>query len=489
MNFLSDYRRLNSLLESSNTWRLLRAQTSPLILAFLKNVFNDEREVEYERARACLKEYLEDIKNYLDPTEQKRTAKDYLNEWLNKKWIRERENKLTMTDAAQKALIFCEQLDTKVVSTSATHLEILLREVQNLYIQISNDKRARVKEINRQIATLEAEKKLIQQGQDEPLSDYQQKEKIKTLYDLANRLPNDFRRLEEETYEINKALRTKMVQEQSSKGQLISEVLAEEAKQRLTDYGSAYEQFFTLLCEEERSLQFKRQIKHILEQPIAKYLDKKQVHFVGNILDILIKECNRVRKVRARIDENLRVYLESAEYKENKRLSKLFAELEHESVKFKTQKFNMFTKEIDIYLEKGNIRVIGIESLKNALKTPPEKGTIDEIETHENKSVIRDHILKQLDTVKMPEVRKQIRKVLGQASSMTIGQIISKTSLKHGLEEIVAFIRAAREMNTDELLDSEEIVVTINKDGQSKKLCLKLPRIMITSQMAREKPL
>lgn len=42
-----------------------------------------------------------------------------------------------MTDADQKAIDFCDRLENIVVSTSATHLEILQQEVQKLYIQVA----------------------------------------------------------------------------------------------------------------------------------------------------------------------------------------------------------------------------------------------------------------------------------------------------------------------------------------------------------------
>ena len=50
--------------------------------------------------------------------------------------------------------------------------------------------------------------------------------------DLANRIPNDFRRLEEETFEIAQNIRVKMINDEASKGKSIKDVLKEEAIQR-----------------------------------------------------------------------------------------------------------------------------------------------------------------------------------------------------------------------------------------------------------------
>ena len=269
MNFISDFSRYNSLLEVNNTWKLLRAKSAPFVISFLKNIFAKEREVPYEYARANLKEFLDELVNKLTPEERKQSAKDYLRDWMDRGWIRELDNKIFMTDAAQKAIEFCDRLENKVVSTSATHLEILQQEVQKLYVQISENKRLRIKELNAQIKKLQAEKKLISEGKESRLNDYQKQEKIKAVYDMASRLPSDFRKLEEETVDIARKIRVQMIENSQTKGQLLSDVLAQENIQRRTEYGAAYEGFFALICEEDVCSNFKKQIDYILSKPIA----------------------------------------------------------------------------------------------------------------------------------------------------------------------------------------------------------------------------
>ena len=172
-----------------------------------------------------------------------------------------------------------ERLDSKTVSTSATHLEIFLQEVQKIFIQVSSDKRLRYKEINDQIKKLQQEKQQIKDGTVAVLSDYQQKEKINTLYELASKLTSDFRRVEEESIDINQKIRVQMIEDQMTKGEVLENVLVTEKEQRQTDYGAAYEGFFNLLCNTEISDKFKNQVAYILRKPIAKFLTKEQSLF------------------------------------------------------------------------------------------------------------------------------------------------------------------------------------------------------------------
>lgn len=485
MNFISDFSRYSSLLEINNTWKLLRAKSAPFVISFLKNIFSKEREVPYEYARANLKEFLDELVNKLPPEDKKQSAKDYLREWMDRGWIRELDNKLFMTDAAQKAIEFCDRLENKVVSTSATHLEILQQEVQKLYIQVVENKTLSLRELNSKIKELQAEKRRISDGKFAKLNEYQKQEKIKAVYDMASRLPSDFRKLEEETVDIARKIRVQMIEDAQTKGQLLSDVLEQENIQRKTEYGAAYEGFFALICEENVYKNFKKQIDFILSKPIAQYLDKKQQNFLHSLTEVLVTECDRVRKIRNRIDENLRSYLESADYRENQIVTSLISKLEQEAVKFKNQDFNLYTKEMNLSLDKAGVKVSSVESLEQALKVPDKEVTLGSLEEHENSKTISSDILKQLDTVRLSDVRATIRSLIGKTAQMSVGEIIKKVNLRYGLEEIVAFVRVAREMNKAEVNEFEEIIVKVPAQNGFKELKVKLPKIVLTSQLVR----
>ena len=293
---------------------------------------------------------------------------------------------------------------------------------------------------------------------------------------MASRLPSDFRKLEEETVDIARKIRVQMIEDSQTKGQLLSDVLEQENIQRKTEYGAAYEGFFALICEDNIYKNFKKQIDFILSKPIAQYLDKKQQNFLHSLTEVLVTECDRVRKIRNRIDENLRSYLESADYRENQIVTSLISKLEQEAVKFKNQDFNLYTKEMNLSLDKAGVKVSSVESIGQALKVPDKEVTLGSLEEHENSNTISSDILKQLDTVRLSDVRSTIRSLIGKTSQMSVGEIIKKVNLRYGLEEIVAFVRVAREMNKAEVNESEEIIVKVPAQNGFKELKVKLPK-------------
>ena len=161
MNFIADYTTLNDLLTNNKTWKLLRADRAPLILAFLKNLFNNETEVSYGSARANLIEFLKQLEPDLNQADFENivTSKssDLLREWINNGWLTELNNNVTLTDSSQRALDFCNLLANRTVNTSATHLQIFLNELQQLYVRVGIDKKARTSELIKQKKELEEE--------------------------------------------------------------------------------------------------------------------------------------------------------------------------------------------------------------------------------------------------------------------------------------------------------------------------------------------
>lgn len=481
MNFIDDYNSLSALLQDNRTWKLLRAETAPLIIAYLKNIFAEEREVAYDTARANLKEFLEEYRKQ-EKLDAERPATEYLREWMDKGWIMEMNNTIIMTDAAQKAISFCKMIKNNTVSTSATHLQMLQNEIRQFCIDIGTDNKLRIAALREQRDELDTRIKMISSGKDKGLTESEKKERIRAISDLAVRLPDDFRLLEEETRNIDRAIRVKMIEKGGTKGRVLKHVLDEEKRQRKTDHGAAYDGFFKLICDHDNMQAFKDQVSYILSQPVAKYISKEQAEFLRKLVDILVRECDRVRKVRARIDENLRIYIESSDFQENFVVSRLLQHLERSGVTMRKRDINLRT-EIEVVIDTGTVKVSS--PLAITLKSPDEITDYSDVEEHENSSTVSQRILKNLDLVRMSEIRKSIIKTLGNASEMSVADIIRKNTIRYGLQEVVSYVRAAGEYKarTDNLEKDTVEVRDCRKPGSVLKI--NIPRQILSSQDIR----
>ncbi len=479
MNFLDDFIFYGSLISDNRTLKLLRADNAPLIMAFLKNIFQEESEVDYIEARERLTEFLSELQKQY-PDENRSSATVYFREWIANGWIREMNNRLTMSDAAQKAINMCTVLNSRIVSTSATHLQILQTEIQKLYIQVSSDKKERIKELRLKKKEIEEEIELIRAGKDMDLSPEEQRERIRAIYDIACRLPEDFRRLEEESRDVDKQIRIRISESRYTKGELLQNVLNDERQQRLTDYGAAYEGFMNLLSDKNTTDNFTRQINAILAKPIAGNLTDDQQFFLKNLIDKLNFESSRVIRVRQRIDENLRIYIESASFEENRLLAGLLKKLDKMALHLKDSGVNLNKAELDIYIENSSADVNSVESI--TIAEPVGLINTENMVIHETGRTLSNDILGMLDTVRMQDVRasfnRTVRALRQQRKDepVTVADIVSGNTIRYGLQEVVAYIRVANEQKaviTPGIYD--EILIDDNRYA-GRKLKIRIPR-------------
>jgi len=477
MSFSEDFDFYGDLVTSNRTLKLLRADNAPLIMAFLKNIFQNESEVDYIEAREKLNEFLGELRrNAAGDSDDGVSATAYFREWIRNGWIRELNNRLTMTDAAQKALSTCNMLNSRIVSTSATHLQILQTEIQKLFIQLSSDKKERIRELRARKKEIEDEIELIRSGRDTELSPQEQREKIRAVYDLASRLPEDFRRLEEESRDADKQIRIRISESRYTKGEILSTVLQDERKQRLTDYGAAYEGFMTLLSDKTTTDNFVRQLQSILDKPVARNLTDEQQYFLRNLVDRLNFESSRVIRIRQRIDENIRMYVESAGFEENRLMSKTLRKLEKLALLMKNvTDVNLTRAEINLCIENSDVTVNSVEGI--LLREPV--GLIDNgsPEVHENSRELSPDVLGMLDTVRLRDIRERVTRGLrSRRGEVSVAEIISENTVRYGLQEVVAYVRIFHEMKARVIPDVYDEIEVADNRNRGRRLRIRLPR-------------
>ena len=480
MIFSEDFDFYSSLTAANRTLKLLRADNAPLIMAFLKNIFQNESEVDYIEAREKLNEFLGDLRRSASGDgEAGVSATAYFREWLRNGWIRELNNRLTMTDAAQKALSICNMLNSRIVSTSATHLQILQTEIQKLFIQLSSDKKERIRELRARKKEIEDEIELIRSGKDAELTPQEQREKIRAVYDLASRLPEDFRRLEEESRDADRQIRIRISESRYTKGEILGAVLRDEREQRLTDYGAAYEGFMTLLSDKNTTDNFTRQLQSILDKPVARNLTEEQQFFLRNLVDRLNFESSRVIRIRQRIDENIRMYVESAGFEENRLMAKTLRKLEKLALNMKNVKNVTLTRaEINLCIENSDVTVNSVEGI--LLREPVSLIDNNSCQVHENSRELSQDVLGMLDTVRMKDIRQRVSRGLrSRRGEVSVAEIISENAVHYGLQEVVAYVRIFHEMKARVVPEVYDVIEVDDNKHRGGRLRIRLPRQVV----------
>lgn len=480
MSFHELNARFRRLHKEHAAWRLLRTDNAPLVLAFVADLFEDLNEVAFGRAKVALDTELE-LWREQGLHDSEVNASSYLRQWILSGWLRELDDMLSKTDACEVALRFCRQLEQRESNATASHLRIVQDTVRDLSVALSPDP-------NERIALLEAQKAEIQKQLDEldagivhELSEAEQRERIVEIYQLAAVLTGDFRRVEDDIRQIDQTLRVQMIESGGSRGEVILNLLEQEQLLAESDAGRAFDGFFHLLCDQNRSTEFREQLKTILSRPAVKYLNQQQSRFLGKLMRELSRESGRVFQVRRRTEENLRQFVESGAASEMRAVDRLLGRLEQLAVGFKEAELPL-RQDTDLRLNSGNVKIQSPDSL--LLKMPEEQLNTRDVEVHQNASSPSDEMLQQLHAVQVMQVAEKINKILRNSQvPLSIAALVKRQPIQAGLDELVACLRVARAVGATELQGKETVIIN---DRNGLRLKAEIPHYLLSAEQFPE---
>ncbi|WP_341325636.1 DUF3375 domain-containing protein [Methylotuvimicrobium sp. KM2] len=480
MSFHELNARFRRLHKEHAAWRLLRSDNAPLILAFVADLFEDADEIAFGRAKMALDTELEHWREQ-GIIEFEVNASTYLRQWIQAGWLRELDDQLSKTDACEVALRFCRQLDQRETNATASHLRIVQDAVRDLSAAISPDPTERIQLLESRKAEIQRELADLEAGIVHELSDAEQRERIIEIYQLAAVLTGDFRRVEDEIRQIDQTLRVQMIESGGSRGDVILNLLEQEQLLAASDAGRAFDGFFHLLCDQNRSTELREQLKAILSRPAANNLSEQQARFLGKLMRELSRESGRVFQVRRRTEENLRQFVESGAAGEMRAVDRLLGKLERLAVGFKEADISM-RHETNLRLDSGHVKIQSPDSW--SLKMPEEQLDTRDVQEHVNTGTPSDTMLRQLHAVQVLAVAEKLRNTLRVSRiPLSIAGLVARQPIQAGLEELIAFLRVARAVGATELQGRETVEI---KDRNGQRLKADIPHYLLSAEQFPE---
>lgn len=455
MSFHEKFSRFSRQHQENRTWKLLKADHAPLILAFIAELFREANEVPFGNAIAILDTELNRLREYHQlEGEVKATA--YLRQWIQDGWLRELNDLLTRTDACELAMRFVKGLEERGSNATASHLRIVQDAVRDLAVALSPDPKERITLLESRKAELQREIDDLEAGVVYELPEAEQRERIQEVYQLASVLTGDFRRVEDEIRHMDQKLRVEMIEAENHRGDILESLLEKENILAESDAGRAFDGFFQLLCDTNRQMEFKEQLRSVLSRPAAAHLSKEQSRYLERLLKELNQESHHVFRVRNRTEESLRNYVESGAHLENRAVNQLLEQLGQTALTLREQEVSL-KMDTGLRLNAGSVKITSTDSLK--LRVPEEAIDISNITPRVNDSTPSDTMLEHLQSVKVAEVAQNIKSLLEEHGPLTIAAIIRQLPISEGLEELVAYMRVAQAVSATTLNDRENVIV------------------------------
>ena len=477
---------------SNPAWRLLAARRAPLVLSCLKQLFKNRQDgILYEDAVQLLAQILEfnvnneqfDIRTNDFPV----LAAKELREWSKRKLLVERKGRLLATDALEKALYFTNSLDESMMTSTASRLATVQREIENLEARLNPDRKSRSEYLRKQIRKLGKELKKVESGQFEVLDDEKAIEGIREVYSLAMSLRSDFRRVEDSYRSADKSLRQSIIKAHHHRGEIVDELLDGHDNLLQTPEGKVFHGFYQQLNQSVDLDHMKQRLKSILNNPAGdKALNRLQQSELRLLVTRLVSESLSILRARARSEKDVKNFLKTSIASENHRVGELLNEIfeiaGNKNLYWETVAVRKMSSPLPpIAVAVSNLTLIERFRFKSVNLDDPQSLELEKQTMHLDD--IEDEFWEAFDDLDRGElIRRTMNLLNASGQKMSLTELSNTLLSSHDLETLSFWISMAREAGLP-ALEGRESIEYRNRLGQWFRF--NLPKMELTSEALR----
>lgn len=475
-------------------WQLLASRRSPVMLSVLQQIFEQGHRhegVAYDVAVVALANLLQLLANDSevgtegeDPTA---IARRELRDWIRRALVIEREGRLYATDALETALQFVESLGGRMMTSTASRLSIVQREIERLESGLNPDAQSRANRIRRSIADLERELKSVEAGDVPVLDPVSAVEGIREVYGLAISLRADFRRVEDSWREADRALRHAIVNDDHHRGAVVDSLLDGHDNLLNTIEGRVFHGFQQQLGQTHELDQMKLRLRAILRhQRAAEALDAKQQEDLRWLVMRLVKESSTVIRARARSERDVRNFLKAGLAAEQHRVGTLLNTLfrEAQAVDWRSSAIQRSPGPLPpIGISIAGLQVV--ERLRFKSLDSEARRDLALQQQRTNLDDIGDEFWAAFDGLDRDALVRDTLAVLGRSEhGLSLAELAVRLPPTHDLETIALWLGMAREVEMTISEDEREPLIVEDREGE--RWCFSVPALRLQSAQFAE---
>jgi hypothetical protein len=466
---------------NSPAWRLLRADSAPLVLSFLYQVFVAEnvRSIPATELAGRLDDELYAL-NQRTPKSFPKPAKAYLDDWASPEsgWLRKYypegtdEPHFDATPAVEKALQWVRALGERDFVGTESRLNTIFDLLRQIVFGTETDPLARIDELKRQQRKLDDEIARIGAGDLGLLEASGVRDRYQQFAATARELLSDFREVEENFRKLDRQLREKITGWQGGKGELLDDVLGSRESIADSDQGRSFQAFHDFLLSADRQEELASLLAKVYELAEATAERDPRLHHVHyDWLDAARSTQATVRQ----LSEQLRRFLDDQVWFENRRVIDLLRDIEGRALRLRDEGTAGLMMEID-----DDAPAVKLP-MERPLYAPISKPRIDSsgIRPAADADETDPAVLFEQVYVDPGPLRDNVRAALRRDSQVGLATLVRAVPLTHGVAELVAYLSLRDEAFTlvyDEA--SAEQISWTGPDGQRRTATL--PRVTFT---------
>jgi len=390
---IATYRRMRS----QPLWRLLASDNGPTVIGLLQShLYESERSLPSSIMHERIGRDLETIRAQGDDFPQ--TAQAYIANWL----------------------------------------ALVIQALVKLAEDTDTDKQRRIDRLKSEQDRIEKEIAAIQKGQMRVLPQASALERIREIISLTDDLTGDFRRVRDQFDKLNRDLRERLMDTESSRGDVLASVFAGIDLISDSDAGRTFSAFWRLLTDHEQGATLEQALDSVMSREFVAELDVKDRRFLLRMTHNLLEQGGAVHEVLQTFARSLKNFVQSREYLEQRRINQLLKDAQRAALTLKDE--IKATEALQYTLELTSSRLKSLSQW--VLYDPLLEAPIEGMQAGEALSIDLESIgeLVAQSEIDFRSLKANVRDVLKTRFQASIGDVLEQYPAAQGLGSIIGLI-------------------------------------------------
>lgn len=473
-----DFETTEALRDRHAAWRLLRAGNASLVLSFLGRFFVEANRGPTAAAEvvAALEDDLYGLNAGARPDEQRfpKTARAYLDDWsaTDAGFLRrfypagDDEVHYEVTPAFEKAFAWVESLQVRPFVGTESRLHTVVALLRQIVHGSETDPQVRLAELHRQRAEIEKEIRQVEAGVVTTLEPTGVRDRYQQAAGVARELLADFRQVEENFRDLDRAAREKIASWAGSKGELLDDLVGGRMSIAASDQGRSFQAFHDFLLSEARQEELAQLLAAVQELDAVEADSRfRTVHHDWS------EAAERTQRTVRQISEQLRRFLDERVWLENRRVVDLVRLVEAAALEVRSR-----PPGIGLEVDEPGIEIA----------LPFERPLYDARPVSEVDSLLPPAVAEELSTEAMfvqtfidqARLAANIRTLVPERSSANLEDILAWYPIEQGAAELIGYLALQDNDIEIDMNDTDETVIEWKADEDTTRRA-RMPKVTV----------
>ncbi len=475
-----DFDDVSFLRANSPAWRLLRADSSPLVLWFLGDVFVQQNSPAAPGSDLVAR--LDDVLHAVNSPEVRfpRAARDYLDVWAapEQGWLRKfypagsNEPHFDATPALEKAYAWVTSLQTRSFVGTESRLHTLVELLRQMVYGAETDPAVRLMELRRRRDELDAEIADAERGQVTRMGGAALRDRYQMFSATARELLSDFREVADNFRALDRAARERIASWTGSKGELLEELLGDRTSIAASDQGRSFQAFYDFLLSRRRQDEL-ADLLDAVQQLDEVTVDGRMRHIHYDWMDAAERTQQTVRQ----LSEQLRRFLDDQVWLENRRVMELLRSIESRALAVRSELRPRLTMQMDATSPRISL------PMERPLYAVRPRASLDSTIVEGQESVDTTALFEQV-YVDQARLADNVRSAVRRHGQVLLADVLREHPPERGLAEIIGYLALAED-DLAVVVDESSRTRIAYVDPAGHERILQMPQVTLSRRTRR----